>query len=154
MNYRYYFLLNFRELNSAFAFFFLDNYGFRFSFSFVTINLNCSSFESYWFYGLKLLEVSSESGYPAGNHLFKVNNRNTTTMWNMFKVNNKDIRTTPVIKMILNLETMWHHMHCHSLVDWNSFIAYGSLDRSSLVSGISTLFTVSVSPTEPSSSTP
>ena len=65
-----------------------------------TINLNCSSFESYWFYGLKLLQVSSESDYPAGNHLFNVNNRNTTTMWNMFKVNNKDIRTTPVSLLV------------------------------------------------------
>ena len=32
---------------------------------------------------------------PAGNYMFKVNNRNTRTkVWNMFKVNNKATRTT------------------------------------------------------------
>ena len=33
---------------------------------------------------------------PAGNYMFKVNNRNTRTkVWNMFKVNNKATKTTP-----------------------------------------------------------
>ena len=34
---------------------------------------------------------------PAGNYIFKVNNRNTRTkVWNMFKVNNKDTKKTPL----------------------------------------------------------
>ena len=34
--------------------------------------------------------------YPAGIYLLKVNNRNTRKkVWNMFKVNNKDTKTTP-----------------------------------------------------------
>ena len=31
---------------------------------------------------------------PAGNHMFKINNRNTRKRCEMFKVNNKDTRTT------------------------------------------------------------
>ena len=34
--------------------------------------------------------------FPAGNYIFKINNRNTRTRCEMFKVNNKDTRTTPL----------------------------------------------------------
>ena len=35
--------------------------------------------------------------FPAGIYLLKVNNRNTRTkVWNMFKINNKDSKTTPM----------------------------------------------------------
>ena len=38
--------------------------------------------------------------FPAGDNLFEVNNRNTINkMRNTFKVNNKDIRTTPFDKI-------------------------------------------------------
>ena len=40
----------------------------------------------------------ADSIYPAGNYMFKVNNRNSRTrceLWTVFKVNNKDTRTTP-----------------------------------------------------------
>ena len=34
---------------------------------------------------------------PAGNYIYKVNNRNTRTkVWNMFTVNNKATKTTPI----------------------------------------------------------
>ena len=37
---------------------------------------------------------------PAGNYMFKVNNRNSRTkVWNMFKVNNKDTKTTPLLTL-------------------------------------------------------
>ena len=35
-----------------------------------------------------------ESGYPAKNYLFKVNNKNKLKKWNMFKVTNEDARAT------------------------------------------------------------
>ena len=34
--------------------------------------------------------------YPAGIYLLKVNNRNTRTKCDMFKVNNKDTQMTPM----------------------------------------------------------
>ena len=46
--------------------------------------------------------------YPADNYLFKVNDRNT--VWNIFKVNNKDT-TTPMASsgvFILNFEYISH----------------------------------------------
>ena len=47
------------------------------------------------------LEATIERcSYPSNNYMFKVNNRNTRTkVWNMFKVNNKAIKTTPLEKM-------------------------------------------------------
>ena len=38
---------------------------------------------------------------PAGNYMFKVNNRNSRTkVWNMFKVNNKATKTTPLALLL------------------------------------------------------
>ena len=46
-----------------------------------------------------------EAAIPAGNYMFKVNNRNTRTkVWNMFKVNNKDTKKTPLAYCIVNFE--------------------------------------------------
>ena len=39
---------------------------------------------------------SVETMLPGNTYLIKVNNRNTTRRWNMFKVNNKNTRTTPM----------------------------------------------------------
>ena len=37
-----------------------------------------------------------ETGIPDGNYIFKVSNRNTETVWDMFKVSNKGTRITPL----------------------------------------------------------
>ena len=40
---------------------------------------------------------------PAGNYMLKINNWNTwTKVWKMFKVNNKDTKTTPLERKIQN----------------------------------------------------
>ena len=44
-----------------------------------------------------VLSLLTRYFYPAGNYMFKVNNRNTRTkVWNIFKVNNKATKTTPL----------------------------------------------------------
>ena len=41
---------------------------------------------------------------PAGIYLLKVNNSNNRTkVWNMFKVNNKDTKTAPIVLVFLLL---------------------------------------------------
>ena len=39
--------------------------------------------------------------FPAGSYMFKVNNRSTRTRSEIFIVNNKDIRTTPMTAGLL-----------------------------------------------------
>ena len=52
------------------------------------------------------LAEQCEYNSPAGNHMFKVNNRNTKRkVWNMFKVNNKDTKTMPLA--LLSLLLIW-----------------------------------------------
>ena len=71
-------------------------------------------------------------GYPAGNYMFKVNNRNTTTkVQNMFKVINKDTKTTPLALFgvfIVNFEHISHLCSSFSTTnfeqvnaDWDQF---------------------------------
>ena len=38
----------------------------------------------------------TENELPSQGYLLKVNYKSTSRVWNMFKVNNKDIRTTPL----------------------------------------------------------
>ena len=38
----------------------------------------------------------TENELPSQSYLLKVNYKSTSRVWNMFKVNNKDIRTTPL----------------------------------------------------------
>ena len=56
----------------------------------------------------------ADSIYPAGNYMFKVNNRNSRTrceLWTVFKVNNKDTRTTPCVVLVSLLITLKHISH-------------------------------------------
>ena len=44
---------------------------------------------------------------PAGNYMFKVNNRNTRKkMWNMFKFNKKDVNDANVVALVSLLLTL------------------------------------------------
>ena len=50
--------------------------------------------------------IEKEDSDSAGIYLIKINNRNTRTkVWNMFKVNNKDTKTTSVTQKLL----LWVH---------------------------------------------
>ena len=75
-------------------------------------------FDSIFFFATSLKNM----GYPAGNYMFKVNNRNTTTkVQNMFKVNNKDTKTTPLALFgvfIVNFEHISHLCSSFSIVNF------------------------------------
>ena len=57
---------------------------------------------------------------PANNYLFKVNNRNRKTLWDMFKDNNKDIRTTSV--------TSFWCIYCWSWTCFGPFCSFSIVD--------------------------
>ena len=47
---------------------------------------------------LQVLHLILSEFNPTGNYMFKVNNKNTRTKYEIyFKVNNKDTRTTPTL---------------------------------------------------------
>ena len=64
----------------------------------------------WWFLNFStVFKIRFSIWYPAGIYLLKFNNRNTRKkVWNMFKVSNKDTRTTPmVIGLLLGFGTQW-----------------------------------------------
>ena len=55
--------------------------------------------------------------FPAGNYMFKVNNRDTTTMvWNMFKVNNKDTKRRHWRRFRVFIINFEHILHLCSII--------------------------------------
>ena len=71
---------------------------------------------------LNLRQVKEYYTFPADTDLLKVNNRNIRTkVWNMFKVNNKDTKTTPMRHFgvfIVNLEHISHLCSTVSVVNF------------------------------------
>ena len=74
-----------------------------------TLNLCCITLNRMSNINLKWFALASSltRSFPAGNYMFKVNNRNTRTkVWSMFKVYNKATETTLMANLMFLLLTL------------------------------------------------